>query len=98
MAFPDSIVDQADQLGYPMRYWWLSQVMNLQGSPDRLIVCVHHPSSTENAGMDLYDSLANQQVNWDDLDSAAMEEYCVSGKPVTGLEDICLPGGQPLFS
>jgi hypothetical protein len=91
------LLKQAHQFGYPVRCWWLSQVMNLQGSPDRLIVCVHHPSSTENAGMDLYDSLTNQQVTWDDLDAAAMEEYCTFGKPVSVIEDIRLPGDQPLF-
>ena len=91
------LIWHAQQHGYPVRCWWLSQVMNLQGSPDRLIICVHHPSSTENAGLDLYDNLMKEHITWDDLDAAAMEEYCTFGKPVFELEDICLPGGQPLF-
>jgi hypothetical protein len=92
-----TLIEEAQRLGYPVRYWWLSQAMDLHDSPDRLIVCVHHPSSTEDAGMDLYNSLTKQQITWDDLDAAAMDEYYAFGKPVSGLESIRLPGGQLLF-
>jgi hypothetical protein len=91
------LINQAQLLGYPVRCWWLSQAMFLQDAPDRLIICVHHPSSAPDAGMDLYGSLTEQHVTWDDLDAAAMEEYCTYGQPITGLESIRLPGGQPLF-
>ena len=37
------LIHEAQQPGYPVRYWWLSEAMELQGSPDRLSVCVHHP-------------------------------------------------------
>ena len=49
--------EQARRFGYPVRYWWLSEAVDLQGFPDRLIVCAHHPSRDEDAGMDLYDAL-----------------------------------------
>jgi hypothetical protein len=49
-----TLIDEAQRLGYPVRYWWLSQAIDIQNIPDRLIVCVHHPSKDENAGMDLY--------------------------------------------
>ena len=55
-----------------MRYWWLSDAMELQGYPDRLIVCVHHPSSSEDAGMDLYEALVSQGITWNDLEAAAV--------------------------
>jgi len=27
------LIHEAHQLGYPVRYWWLSEAMELQGSP-----------------------------------------------------------------
>jgi hypothetical protein len=84
-------------LGYPLRYWWLSQVVDLQGNPDRLIVCVHHPSPAADAGMDLYEALEERQVTWDGLEAAAVDEYRLLGKPVEGLEAICRRDGTPLF-
>ncbi len=71
--------------------------MELSGFPDRLIVCVHHPSGSEIAGMDLYDTLKEKQVTWDDLEAAAMDEYSILGAPVTGLANICSPYGDRLF-
>jgi hypothetical protein len=41
------LLHEAQRLSYPVRYWWLSEAMDLQDAPDRLIVCVHHPSSAE---------------------------------------------------
>jgi hypothetical protein len=55
--------------------FWLSDAMDLQGSHDRLIVCVHYPSHSESAGMDLYNVLKEKGVIWDELDSAVVEEY-----------------------
>jgi hypothetical protein len=92
-----ALIEQAQQLGYPARYWWLSQAMELQGNPDRLIVCVHHPSVSEDAGMDLYESLTEEQVTWDDLEAAAVDEYRLLGRPIEGPEVICRRGGEPLF-
>ncbi|MCJ7533472.1 MAG: hypothetical protein MUO64_20915 [Anaerolineales bacterium] len=71
--------------------------MELQGFPDRLIVCVHHPSTSENAGMDLYDFLKEKQVTWDDLEAAAMDEYRYLGKLVENPGDFRTPYGNRLF-
>ena len=92
-----TLVEQAQELGYPMRYWWLSQSVELRDHPDRLIVCVHHPSLESDAGMDLYKTLKEQQIAWDDLESAAVEEYRLLGKPIEGPAVICGPDGTPLF-
>ena len=40
------LIHEAQRLSYPVRYWWLSEAMDLQDAPDRLIVCVHHPHLT----------------------------------------------------
>ena len=93
----DTLMEQAQQLGYSMRYWWLSQAVELRGQPDRLIVCVHHPSSASDAGMDLYEVLARHEITWDDLEAAAVEEYRLLGKPIESLEVIHKPDGVPLF-
>jgi hypothetical protein len=92
-----TLIEQAQQLGYPVRYWWLSQAVDLQGSPDRLIVCVHHPLSGEDAGMDLYEVLKEHQVTWDGLEAAAVDEYRLLGRPIEGLEVICRRDGTTLF-
>jgi hypothetical protein len=92
-----TLIEEAQEHGYPVRYWWLSDAMELSGSPDRLIVCVHHPSGSENAGMDLYDTLKEKQVPWDDLEAAAMDEYSLLGAPVTDLANIRSPYGERLF-
>jgi hypothetical protein len=91
------LIAQSQELGYPVRYWWLSEAMDLQRSPDRLIVCVHHPSRSANAGLDLYENLKEEEVTWDDLDAAALEEYVQLGKPVVDLGDLRLPDGQMLY-
>jgi len=92
-----SVIEGAQKLDYPVRYWWLSDAMNLEGTPDRLIVCINHPSRAEDAGMDLYESLSEQQVSWDDLEAAALEEYHCLGNPVSELGDLCSPHGNRLF-
>jgi hypothetical protein len=71
--------------------------MDLQGNPDRLIVCVHHPSSAEDAGMDLYEALKERRVTWDGLEAAAVDEYRVLGRPAEGPEVIHRRDGTPLF-
>ncbi|MBN1669057.1 MAG: hypothetical protein JW862_18330 [Anaerolineales bacterium] len=92
-----AILEQASALGYAVRYWWLSDAMELQGFPDRLIVCVHHPSGSEDAGMDLYNALKEKEVDWDDLEAAAVDEYWELGKSVKELGDILSPCGYGLF-
>jgi hypothetical protein len=92
-----TVIEQAQQLGYSARYWWLSQAVDLQGNPDRLIVCVHHPSSASDAGMDLYETLKERQVTWDGLEAAAVDEYRLLGRPIEGLGGICRSDGSPLF-
>ena len=71
--------------------------MDLLDCPDRLIVCVHHPSSSEEAGLDLYNDLREQGVSWDELDSAVVEEYLYFGKRVTQLDHLLTLQGLPLF-
>ena len=67
------------------------------GSPDRLIVCVHHPGGSSEAGMDLYQSLRNIGAVWDDLEAAAMDEYMWLGAPIQSLADLSQTDGSPLF-
>ncbi|MCI0560771.1 MAG: hypothetical protein MN733_19995 [Nitrososphaera sp.] len=93
----EATISEANRLGYPVRYWWLSDAMDLRDAPDRLIVCVHHPVLGENAGMDLYTALINQKVAWDDLDAAAMEEYGQLGRGVSGADGIFTSKGGALF-
>jgi hypothetical protein len=94
-----TIIEEAQRLGYPgVRYWWLSQAMDIQDSPDRLIVCVHHPRNDENAGMDLYDALQARQVSYDELDAAVLDEYLFLGRRTANVEKIDQPDGMPLFT
>jgi len=92
-----ALIEEAGRLGYPVRYWWLSQAMDIQDSPDRLIICVHHPANDENAGMDLYNALKARQVSYAELDAAVVEEYVYLGRRITDLENIDQQGGLPLF-
>src|SRR5450759_4397138 len=92
-----TLIDEAQRLGYPVRYWWLSQAMDIQNSPDRLIVCVHHPRNDENAGMDLYGILRERHVSYTELDSAVWEEYICLGRRVAIIGDLDQPNGLPLF-
>jgi hypothetical protein len=93
----NSVVEQARALGYPVRYWWLSNAMDLQGTPDRLIVCVNHPSRSEETGMDLYNALVELQASWDDLEAAAVDEYRTYGRPLQAISGICFADGRLLF-
>lgn len=92
-----TLINEAQGLGYPVRYWWLSQAMDIENGPDRLIVCAHHPSNDENAGMDLYDTLQARHVSYDELNAAALEEYVYLGRRVANIENIDQPNGLPLF-
>jgi hypothetical protein len=92
-----AVLENAQELGYSVRYWWLSDAMDLEGSPDRLIVCVHHPSHSENAGMDLYNALRQKNISWDDLEAAVVEDYCDLGKPVRELAEFRFPIGDALY-
>ena len=92
------VIQHASQLGYSMRYWWLSKAMDLQGTPDRLIVCVHHPRKGQDTGMDLYQALLKGEASWDELESAVMEEYLFLGSPLKAAEEITQADGSPLFS
>jgi len=91
------ILEESGRLGYRVRYWWLSNAIDLEGSPDRLIVCVHHPSQASDAGIDLYNSLVEQRTRWDDLEAAAVEEYQTYGCPIRDLSEIRLADGMQLF-
>ena len=65
--------------------------------PDRLIVCVHHPTRDEDAGMDLYQSLREKNVEWAELEAASFEEYVAFGKSVLNPAAIDQADGQALF-
>lgn len=93
----ETIIGKARELGYPVRYWWLSDAMELQGFPDRLIVCVHHPSMSEDSGMDFYDALREKEITWDDLEAAAVDEYRYLGNPAFELGNLRSPYGNWLF-
>jgi len=92
-----TLLKLTQQIGYPVRYWWLSDTLELQGFPDRLIVCVHHPSVAEDAGMDLYETLKEKEVSWNELEAAAVDEYRGLGKPTKELGDLRSPFGNLLF-
>jgi hypothetical protein len=92
-----AVVSNAQQLGYPVRYWWLSETMALDDAPDRLIVCAHHDSFSDAAGLDLYDVLKEQEAQWDFLEAASVGEYSVYGRPAEQGEAILMPDGTPLF-
>jgi hypothetical protein len=65
--------------------------------PDRLIVCVHHPSRDEDAGIDLYESLQEKNVQWAALEAATFEEYVTFGKSVSRPAAIDRADGKVLF-
>ena len=92
-----TLVEKAQELEYPVRFWWLSEAIDLQGFPDRLIVCVHHPSISEDAGMDLYEALKEKEVKWHDLEAAAVNEYTFLGQPIHDLDSISRPDGSQLY-
>ena len=48
------LVHKAWQMDYPVRYWWLSEVADLNGNQDKLNICVHHSSKSEDAGLGVY--------------------------------------------
>jgi hypothetical protein len=96
-----TLIEQAQKFGYPVRYWWLSDAMDIgdeqTAMDDRLIVCVHHPHSGENAGMDLYSELYRNKVAYDELDAATVDEYRRFSRALHGPGDIDRPDGQQLF-
>lgn len=92
-----TLLESAQELGYPVRYWWVSEVMDIWDSMDRLIICVHHPTTTGDAGVDLYDALKAQQVKWDELEAATVEEYRQFGKQVNAMGKVQYPDGGLLF-
>lgn len=92
-----ALLEQAQDFGYRVRYWWLSEALDIHEASDRLIVCVHYPSESENAGMDVYEALTERGVEWDDLNVAAVEEYRQYGKPIRALADIHTIDGNILF-
>jgi hypothetical protein len=92
-----AVIEEAQKFAYPVRYWWLSDAMDLRDAPDRLIVCVHHSVTGEDAGMDLYERLQHLQIEWDDLDTATVEEYLFLSRPIGEPSSIAWPDGRALF-
>ncbi len=92
------VVHKAWDMGYPVRYWWLSEVAELEENPDKLIIGVHHPSQAEDAGLDLYMELVKEQgASWDLWDGVDVREYAGFGIPVENMGAINKPNGLPLF-
>jgi hypothetical protein len=92
-----AVLEEAQKLGRFVRYWWLSDAMELPDDPDRLIVAVHFPSNHLQTGEDLAQALEQRQTEWDDLELAAVEEYVGYGRPAKARVDFQKPDGQPLF-
>ncbi len=91
------VIEEARNFGCRVRYWWLSQAMDLGGSTDRLILCVHHPGRPPDAGMDLYQVLKDKQVTWDDLEAATVDEYFWLGQPFRKPGELARPDDAPLY-
>lgn len=93
------LVYEAWQMGYPVRYWWLSEVAELDGNQDKLLIGVHHPSQAEDAGLGLFTALASEDgffcASWDRVD---VREYTAFGLPVEDIATITKPDETPLFS
>jgi len=90
------LVEKAVELGYQVRYWWLSDAVPLWG-PDRLIVCVRHLEDGVDAGMDLYRALKEAGAMWGELEAAAPHEWELLGREIGAHREICLPGSTWLL-
>ncbi len=97
-----TLVSAARQCGYPVRVWWQSEVMDLEGYPDSLMVCVHFPAPDSVKGADLsvefQKTLLGYGVMWDERDRVTMAEYRRYGQQIAGAAAICRPDGTPLFT
>ena len=93
-----TFIEQAQALNYPLRYWWLSQAINLGDDiPDRLILAVNTRTQGEEAGFDLYQALEAEDIFWDEHEAASYVEYASFGKRLSEIEDIKTPAGAVLF-
>ena len=96
-----TLLEQTQQLGYPVRYWWLSETTELEeDQPDRLFVCMHQPAEDKVAGMDLLGALhqhITKPTSWVGLEASALEEYREFGKAIKKPESIYWPDGMSLF-
>jgi len=94
-------IDQVNRLGHPVAYWWLSEAMDLENTPDRLILCVRHLSLADDSSGDLYSPLAHaaekHKIIWDEVSLADGEEFREFGKLITSPGSIFEPDGRPLF-
>lgn len=93
-----ALLEKADEFHFPVRYWWLSEAMRLGGTPDRLIMCVHCAETGEEAGLGLYQALEADEVFWDELEAANINEYSLLGRPVGHIMEIVQPQGGRLSS
>jgi hypothetical protein len=92
-----AVIATAREFNYPVRYWWLSDAMTLDGTEDRLIVCVHHDSLSDEAGLDVYDMLKEKDIEWDFLEAASVWEYRAFGQVAEGADAIRTAEGALLF-
>jgi hypothetical protein len=65
--------------------------MDIQDCPDRLIICVHHPTNDEMTGMDLFNALQSRQVSFAELDATTIDEYILFGRGVSDVQKINSP-------
>ena len=98
-----ALIDEAHHLNLPVRYWWLSDVMDLGtdeqvAMPDRLIVCVHHPEGGENAGIALFEVLKENRIAYSELEAASPDEYIMVGKLARNAADLLYPDGSQLYA
>ena len=94
-----SLFEHAHRFECPVRYWWASEVTNLKGAFDRLIVCVHHTSLVKAVEMHsvLRQAAAKGQVTWDDFDAAVLDDYRTYGRIIDDPKNIVEPDGKQLF-
>ena len=96
-----TLLEQTQQLGYPVRYWWLSETTELEEDhPDQLLVCVNQPAEDKAAGVDLLVTLHQhimRPMTWVGLEASALGEYREFGKEIKKPESIYWPDGMSLF-
>lgn len=94
-----ALFEHAHRFECPVRYWWASEVTNLKGAFDRLIVCVHHTSLVKAVEMHgiLRQAAAKGQMTWDDFDAAVLDDYRKFGRIIDDPKNIAEPDGERLF-
>lgn len=100
-----TLVEQARQSGYRVRYWWQSDDdrVDIPETADFLILCVHMTEAElmrglmEEAGL-AEDAGPAPDVTWDSMGVGDFDDYRRFGTPITTSLDICDQYGRPLFA